>query len=169
VIDELPCDARALAECLVDARERVLATLSDLSDEELLPPLSPIVNPFLWELGHVIWFQEYWTLRHLGAERPMLGVADALYDSAAVAHDTRWQISLRDRMGTLAYASGVLRAFSIVWLESPRRTRALFPPPGPSTRTCTPRRSCTCGRLSVIRGRTRWLATTPNTRLHVPR
>ena len=27
-------------------------------------PMLPIVNPVLWEIGHVGWFHEYWTLRH---------------------------------------------------------------------------------------------------------
>ena len=40
-------------------------------------PMLPIVNPVLWEIGHVGWFHEYWTLRHAG-EAPGLDRADVL-------------------------------------------------------------------------------------------
>src|SRR4030095_6272107 len=80
----------------------------DLDEQGFSPPPPPIVNPFLWELGHVAWFQERWTLRHLGDRPPVIDVADELYDSAAVAHDTRGRVPLWNREKTLAYASEVL-------------------------------------------------------------
>jgi iron(II)-dependent oxidoreductase len=66
--------------------------------ESLAVPCIPIVNPPLWELGHMAWFQEHWCRRYAGAGRALqpsiLEGADALYDSAAVAHDTRWHLPL---------------------------------------------------------------------------
>jgi len=67
----------------------------------------------LWEIGHVAWFQERWCLRWgpdgaLAAS--LLEGADALYDSSAVAHDTRWDLPLPDLAATRAYAEGVLEA-----------------------------------------------------------
>ena len=38
--------------------------VDDLTDDQMQVPYLPTVNPFLWELGHGIWFQEYWVLRH---------------------------------------------------------------------------------------------------------
>jgi iron(II)-dependent oxidoreductase len=66
------------------------------------------VNPLLWEIGHVAWFQERWALRHLRKEKPLLEGGDALYDSAAVAHDTRWDLLLPSRAQTLQYMETVL-------------------------------------------------------------
>jgi iron(II)-dependent oxidoreductase len=85
------------------ARGRTFALVADLSDEQLLGPRLPIVNPLLWEIGHIAWFQEKWVLRHAGKHLPIRGDADALYDSAAVPHDVRWELPLPSRAETLHY------------------------------------------------------------------
>ena len=46
-----------------DARRGTLALVADLTDEQLMGPRLPIVNPLLWEIGHLAWFQEKWVLR----------------------------------------------------------------------------------------------------------
>jgi iron(II)-dependent oxidoreductase len=97
-----------VAAALEDARRRTLELVEDLTDEQLRVPLLPIINPILWEIGHVAWFQEKWALRHLRGEPPVLAHGDALYDSAAVAHDTRWDLALPSRAETLAYMREVL-------------------------------------------------------------
>ena len=91
-----------------DARGHTLALIEDLTDEQLMGPQMEIVNPPLWEMGHVAWFQEYWVLRHLNRRAPILPNGDALYDSAKVAHDTRWHLPLPSREQTLAYMQEVL-------------------------------------------------------------
>ena len=95
-------------EALHDARRHTLSLVSDLSDEQVIGPRLQIVNPLLWEIGHVAWFQEYWVLRHLNGRPPILANGDTLYDSARVAHDTRWDLSLPTRAQTLAYMQEVL-------------------------------------------------------------
>jgi iron(II)-dependent oxidoreductase len=97
-----------LSALLLDARRRTLALLEDLSDEQLIGPHLDIVNPLLWEIGHLAWFQEKWALRELRGERPLWEQADGLYDSAGVAHNTRWSLSLPSRAETLAYMRRVL-------------------------------------------------------------
>ena len=96
-----------LAAALSEARERSIALVEDLSDEQLLGPRLAIVNPLLWEIGHVAWFQEKWVLRHAAGLPPLRADADALYDSAAVAHDTRWDLPLPSLAATLRYARDV--------------------------------------------------------------
>lgn len=54
----------------------------------------PIVNRPLWEFGHAAWFHERWAWRHVRGRAPLRADGGALYDSAAVAHDTRRQLSL---------------------------------------------------------------------------
>jgi gamma-glutamyl hercynylcysteine S-oxide synthase len=95
-------------DALHDARRHTLTLIEDLTDEQLMGPQLQIVNPLLWEIGHVAWFQEYWVLRHLNAREPILPHGDALYDSAKVAHDTRWHLPLPSREQTLAYMQEVL-------------------------------------------------------------
>ncbi len=91
----------------VDARARTLALLDDLDDAQLLGPQLAIVNPPLWELGHVAWFHEHWAWRQARGGAPQRPDADALYDSAAVAHGTRWQLPLPTFAATRRYATAV--------------------------------------------------------------
>ncbi|HTU21402.1 MAG TPA: DinB family protein [Gemmataceae bacterium] len=92
-----------LAEWVRDARQRTLDLIADLRDDQLLGPRLPILNPLLWEIGHLAWFAERWILRHAGQQPPLCGDADALYDSSAVPHATRWDLPLPSRSATLEY------------------------------------------------------------------
>ena len=104
-----------LRTALLDARARTLALVEDLDDARWLGPRLEIVNPFLWEVGHLGWFQEYWTLRHVRGRPPLLPQGDELYDSAKVAHDTRWDLPLLPRREVLAYLAAVLeRALEVL-------------------------------------------------------
>lgn len=95
--------ATQLAEWVYDARERTFDLVADLNDEQLIGPYLPIVNPLLWEIGHVAWFQEKWVLRHACKRKPIRNGADTVWDSMAIAHDTRWALSIPSREETFAY------------------------------------------------------------------
>jgi iron(II)-dependent oxidoreductase len=97
-----------LTELLNEARERTLALVADLDHEQMIGPRLNIVNPLRWEIGHVAWFQEYWILRHLHDRAPMLASGDSFYDSARVAHETRWDLPLPAKAETITYMQGVL-------------------------------------------------------------
>ncbi len=103
-----PPEPAVLAAWLIDSRRATLALVEDLGDDQLLGPRLSIINPFLWEIGHAAWFQEKWLLRHAAGEAPLSADADRLYDSAAVAHDTRWDLPLPSRAQTLDYMRSVL-------------------------------------------------------------
>jgi iron(II)-dependent oxidoreductase len=96
-----------LADWVCDARERTRALVADLTPAQLLGPRLSQVNPLLWEIGHVAWFQEKWALRHAAGQPPIRADADALYDSSAVAHDTRWDLLLPGPDETLRYLDAV--------------------------------------------------------------
>ena len=97
-----------LLESLREARSRTLALVNDLNDEQMIGPRLDIVNPLRWEIGHVAWFQEYWLLRHLLGRSPTLSTGDSLFDSARIAHDTRWDLPLLSKAETIAYAGKIL-------------------------------------------------------------
>lgn len=104
-------DATALARDLVSSRNRASAMIADLNGTQLLGPRLQTVNPPLWEIAHVAWFQEYWCLRFRGTDAlgtSVMPAADALYDSARVAHDVRWDLPLPSIEATLAYREEVL-------------------------------------------------------------
>lgn len=97
-----------MAQLLTEARRRVLGLVDELTDSQLMGPRIAIVNPILWEIGHLAWFQERWALRELQGRDPILPHGDQLYDSAAVPHDARWDLDLPSRAGTLRYMQTVL-------------------------------------------------------------
>ncbi|MGI8917029.1 MAG: selenoneine synthase SenA [Pyrinomonadaceae bacterium] len=106
--DESRITTAQLIEALMETRAHTLALVADLSEAQLMGPRLQIVNPLRWEIGHLAWFQEYWVLRRLSGQPPILKQADELYDSARVSHDTRWDLPLFERDRTLAYMEQVL-------------------------------------------------------------
>ena len=96
-----------LANWVNDARDRSLRLVEDLTDDQLIGPQLEIVNPPLWELGHAVWFQEKWVLRHAMACEPLRENVDTVYDSIAIPHETRWDLPLFSRDEMLAYAEEV--------------------------------------------------------------
>lgn len=103
--------ARMLGARLRAARERTLLLSGDLTGERLLGPRLIIVNPPLWEIAHLAWFQEYWCLRYRDEKHiapPLIPGADALYDSARVPHATRWRLPLLPFDAALRFLDDVL-------------------------------------------------------------
>ena len=99
-----------LVSDLLLSRQRLSRLTADLDGDRLLGPKLTIVNPPLWELGHIAWFQEYWCLRRKadGTVAPStVPGGDALYDSARVAHDTRWGLLLPNLQATRSYQAEV--------------------------------------------------------------
>src|SRR5690242_12510373 len=97
-----------LASELREIRARTHRLTDDLSSAQLMGAMLDIVNPVLWEIGHVGWFHEYWTLRFSHGQAPLVARADDLWNSSTVAHDTRWSLDLPDRSDTFAYLANVL-------------------------------------------------------------
>ncbi len=109
-------DATTLRDMLQAARERTLAYAGALQPDQWLGPYLKIVNPPLWEIGHLGWFQEHWCLRYPsdgaagtpGMLAPsMLPDADARYNSAIVPHAERWHLKLPTPGQTLDYLRDV--------------------------------------------------------------
>ncbi|MBA3357756.1 MAG: ergothioneine biosynthesis protein EgtB [Pyrinomonadaceae bacterium] len=105
--DRLSKTKDQLIDALKETRARTLELVDDLDETQLMGPHLQIVNPLRWEIGHLAWFQEFWVLRHLGKQPAILKHGDELYDSARVAHDTRWDLPLLETDATLAYMSQV--------------------------------------------------------------
>jgi gamma-glutamyl hercynylcysteine S-oxide synthase len=141
-----------LAQALQDSRRDTLATFA--AHERALPglqvPRTPELNPPLWELGHIGWFQNFWIARNPVPERscgrradplaPRLAQApghrpeaDALYDSTRVAHATRWQLPLPDASSTrhdlaqgLAWTLDLLQGLARAAPQGPPDDDALY-------------------------------------------
>ena len=99
-----------MIEDLKDARKRTLELVDGLNQQQIIGPQLDIVNPLLWEIGHVAYFHELWTLRHLDKADSFLENADELYDSINIAHKDRWALPLLSLMDTKTYMQQVLDA-----------------------------------------------------------
>jgi iron(II)-dependent oxidoreductase len=131
---------KALAEALQASRADTLATFAVY--ERCLPGLRVSereeLNPPLWELGHIGWFQEWWLARNpqrrLGAAADPLAArapgvragADALYNSSAVPHDSRWMLPLPDANATRADLAAQLSRTLELLSETPPSDDALY-------------------------------------------
>lgn len=100
-------DANTLSRWTTSARDCTLQLSDDLSDDQRVGPRLDIVNPLIWEVGHVVWFQEKWVLRHALGQQASSPAVDALYDSMAIPHDRRWDLPLPDWEATKRYAREV--------------------------------------------------------------
>jgi len=98
---------KELIDWVHESGQRLTDLVCDLDDEQLIGPRIPIINPLIWEIGHVTWFQEIFVLRRGLSEPPIIAHADAIWDSGAIPHDTRWFLTLPSRAETLAYAREV--------------------------------------------------------------
>ncbi len=102
-------DSDTLTTALTDSRTVELELLDGLTDAEMLGPRDHFIEPPLWEMGHVGWFQEYWLLRHLDRAPSLLPGSDAIYDAFNVSYTRRWDHAYPSRGATLAYITEVLR------------------------------------------------------------
>jgi ergothioneine biosynthesis protein EgtB len=116
--------AADLAAALMASRADTLATFAayEAALPGLVVPRGAELNPPLWELGHIGWFQSHWLARfparHLGTRADPEGPrqaapranADALYNSSLVPHDTRWSLPLPDATATRADLQAQLQA-----------------------------------------------------------
>jgi iron(II)-dependent oxidoreductase len=100
--------ARNLIAIMGEFRACTLDLVVDLNDEQMIGPRLPTVNPPLWEIGHIAWFAEFWILRHLRKQKPIIENGDRLYNSTDVAHDTRWELLLPPLPKTRQYMDEVI-------------------------------------------------------------
>jgi iron(II)-dependent oxidoreductase len=86
-----PSPEEQVLGALDQARERTLASVAHLTDEDLSRVHSPIMSPLAWDLGHIAAYEDLWLAhRHAGLEllRPDLaGVYDAFETPRIVRGD----------------------------------------------------------------------------------
>ena len=115
-------DAPRLDSALRELRGRTLQVFDAFVQAGMLQvPQTSELNPPLWELGHIAWFQELWTSRNPArddgvrcnptfARLPsVMAQSDNLYDSSAVAHDSRWSLPLPTTDATKDYLAATLQ------------------------------------------------------------
>ncbi|HYD79155.1 MAG TPA: selenoneine synthase SenA [Paucimonas sp.] len=129
---------RELATALRDARDYTLALFERLAEAgfdrpEQVPRIA-IVNPPLWELGHIAWFAEWYILREASSSHPsaaqcpsLLTMGDDWFDSNTVPHDARWTLGLPSAGALKTYCREVLDRALDKLLRADADDRSLYP------------------------------------------
>ena len=87
----------AIADALREARERTLALVEPLDDEQLNRVWSPILSPLAWDLGHIANFEELWLVQRIGGREPLRGELGRFYDAIENPRKIRGELPiLRD-------------------------------------------------------------------------
>lgn len=116
-----------LAQGLREARAHTLAIYAHLDLEKVRFPQIPIVNPAIWELSHIAWFQEFWCLRGGDPGVPsLLASADKLFDSTRVPHSTRWSLPYPPLRTLLEYMKATHEATLETLAKTPEERRYFF-------------------------------------------
>ncbi len=100
-----------LLDELSATRSHTLELIDNLKPEQWTVPLTETINPPLWEVGHVGWFQEYFCSRYRHDREPrgsILQNSDSFWDSNSLSHDLRWLITLPNQATTREYLTDVL-------------------------------------------------------------
>jgi iron(II)-dependent oxidoreductase len=131
-----------LSLALMDARNHTLHLIGQyekaLGAAHFEVPCVAELNPPLWELGHIGWFQEWWLgrnlQRHLGrgcdpsATRlaSLEPHADRWWHSGQVAHDSRWALDLPDLSRIKTYLLNTLESSLELLEKAPEEDDALY-------------------------------------------
>lgn len=129
---------RELQLALKDARQHTLHLFDVLAaaghDQAAHVPRLAILNPPLWELGHIAWFAEWFVLREAAGTRPadavkpsLLARGDEWFDSKAVAHGARWALDLPAPGALKNYCRDVLDKIGERLAREPADDAALYP------------------------------------------
>ena len=101
-----PGSEEALA-ALNSVRERTLALVAHLSEDQLSSVLSPIMSPLVWDLAHIAAYEDLWLAhRHGGLELLRPDLAE-LYDAFETPRSVRGEIELLGPAQARVYLSEV--------------------------------------------------------------
>lgn len=128
-----------LSKALEQLREQTLHSFEFyLSANKLNIPLKTGMNLPVWELGHLVWFQEYWIARNPQRSQglacgnisqrkaSLLKEADVWFDSAKVPHSTRWTLTLFTPQHCIQYAEQTLTQTLELLENETERSPALY-------------------------------------------
>lgn len=115
-----------LSLALMDARNHTLRIFGQyqqaLESVGFAVPVSPLLSPPLWMLGHVGWFQEWWIGRNVQRAQGSFCApgptrlasiepnADRWWDPAGLPHSQRWALDLPDVESCRAYLLATLES-----------------------------------------------------------
>jgi iron(II)-dependent oxidoreductase len=103
-------------ELLVEARERTLALVEAVGDEDLNRVHDPLMSPLVWDLGHIAAFEDLWLAQRTGALPPLRPDLAAVYDAAETPRADRGDLPYLRRAEALEFMAET-RARSLAVLD----------------------------------------------------
>src|SRR5271168_1908198 len=100
-------DAAQVLLAMDDARERTLALVAELSDEQLERVHSPIMSPLVWDLGHIAAYEDLWIAHRLGGRELLRPELAALYDAFETPRAVRADVGALGPADARAYLAAV--------------------------------------------------------------
>jgi iron(II)-dependent oxidoreductase len=97
----------AISERLAEARQRTLALIEPLDDEQLNRVYSPLLSPLAWDLGHIANFEELWLVQTVGGREPLHGDLGRFYDAIENPRKTRGELPILRDAELRAYLADV--------------------------------------------------------------
>jgi iron(II)-dependent oxidoreductase len=103
----LPAGTEEALAALDSVRERTLALIAHLSDEQLSRQHSPIMSPLVWDLAHIAAYEDLWLChRHGGLDLLRPDLAE-IYDAFETPRSLRGEIELLGPDEAHAYLEAV--------------------------------------------------------------
>ena len=102
-----PRATAAVAHALGQAREATLALVRGLDDRSLHVPVSPILSPLVWDLGHIAAYEDLWAVHLHGGEPLLRPDLAALYDAFETPRAVRGDLEILGYDEALAYLEAV--------------------------------------------------------------
>ena len=104
---QLARDAEPLLRALAETREKTLALVAHLDDEQLERVHSPIMSPLVWDLAHIAAYEDLWLAeRHAGLPLLRPDLAE-LYDAFETPRAVRGEIEALGPSEARAYLQAV--------------------------------------------------------------
>lgn len=94
-------------EALVDARERTLALVEPVAQDDLDRVHSPLMSPLVWDLGHIAAFEDLWLCVRAGGLEPLRPDLMEVYDASETPRAERGDIPYLRRDDALEYMEQV--------------------------------------------------------------
>src|SRR3984957_2049970 len=79
---------------LDSVRERTLALVAHLSEDQLSQVLSPIMSPLVWDLAHIAAYEDLWLVHRQGGRDLLRGDLAELYDAFETPRSVRGEVEL---------------------------------------------------------------------------
>ena len=94
-------------DALAEARERTLALVQPVAEEDLDRVHDPLMSPLVWDLGHIAAFEDLWLCQRLGGLDPLEPELSIVYDASEIPRAERGDIDYLRRDDAVAFMAAV--------------------------------------------------------------